>query len=214
MATVDASADLVAPDVACPALETYDAVAQKCVTAPILDIIACPLYAPNCTLQFVRVAPGDHTKQSVSLRNTGAAPLHVQSVALSGGGPFTVAPVLPATLASQEILGIDVTFQPTQDGFYTGTLTVQSDAVVTTPDSVPLRAATIAKTSCSNSDACLVGESCQNGSCVTCPMVTPPQCNGGTIVLSGAPGTCQQPMCQCTPPKVYNAGLGGCIAPI
>jgi len=197
---------------ACPGSDRFDPSTQQCEQAPFLDIIACPLYAPACTLQYNRIAPGKQTTESVALRNTGVAPLHVQSAVISGGGPFTLAQILPVTIAAQDILELKITFAPTKDGFFTGTLTVQSDAIVTTPMLVPIRAATVSS-GCTETDGCLIGEICAPPQCSPCPTITPPACMNGRVVLSGAVGTCQQPTCQCDAPLVFNAAMGGCVSP-
>lgn len=199
---------LASGDLACPAMEVLDPSTGTCVQGPFLDIIQCPLYAPDCTLQFMRVAAGGHTKQSVSLRNTGVAPLHVQAISLTGGGPFTFSQTFPLTIAAQDIVGIDVVFAPTSDGFFTGTFNVTSDAIHSFPSSsVPMRAGTLGA-GCTSGDTCLVGELCQSSMCATCPTITPPNCQGGKIVLSQQPNQCPQPTCVCTAPATYKQGTG------
>src|SRR5437588_723706 len=79
---------------------------------------------------------------TVTLTNTGAAPLTINSFAASGDFAATstgasACPTSPATLAAGANCTIDVTFTPTASGARTGTLSL-ADNAGGSPQMVPL----------------------------------------------------------------------------
>lgn len=64
--------------------------------------------------------------QTVTLANTGAAPLDIAGIAINGD--FSQSHACPATLFSGQSCAIDIAFTPTVTGTRTGTLTVSTNA--------------------------------------------------------------------------------------
>jgi hypothetical protein len=87
---------------------------------------------PNLTLSttsidFGQSAIGTKVSRTLTLTSTGNAPLHVNTIAVSGA-MFSVGTVsLPATLQPNQQLSVTVTFDPTTAATDAGTLTVTSD---------------------------------------------------------------------------------------
>ncbi len=88
------------------------------------------------SLSFGPIAVGSPASLSLTLSNTGTAPITGVALALTGDYAVTV-PCAVSTLAPGGSCGVTVTFTPTKTGADNGTLTVTSwDA--TSPDAVPL----------------------------------------------------------------------------
>lgn len=80
--------------------------------------------------------------QSVTLRNTGSAPLTISSISMTGTNAAHFAqtntcPVAPATLASQGTCAVTVTYRPTVAGTSQANISIVSDAP-SSPNSVAL----------------------------------------------------------------------------
>ena len=88
--------------------------------------------APNLTLSttsidFGQSVIGTKVSRTLTLTSTGNAPLHINTITVSGA-VFSVGAVsLPATLQPGQQLPVTVTFDPTTAGTDSGTLTITSD---------------------------------------------------------------------------------------
>lgn len=78
-------------------------------------------------LDFGGVNPGLVSDLTLTVRNTGGAPLNVSSIATTNPRYSVVNPSIPFTVASGASQAVTVRFSPLAPGFQTGTLTVTSN---------------------------------------------------------------------------------------
>lgn len=99
------------------------------LTVPLSGSAAYPLLsiAPDPHLFDWLEGPGQ-ADGAVSLENTGAAPLTIDAVLVSGAGFSAEAVALPVTLAPSEALTVPVSFEGTEEGLFEGALWASSDA--------------------------------------------------------------------------------------
>ena len=103
-----------------------------CVSTLLLLEAIASASAPNVTLSVASVAFPEQvvktisTPVSVTLTNTGDAPLQINSIASAGS--FQQSNNCPASLAAGAFCSINITFQPTVLGTATGTVSVVDDA--------------------------------------------------------------------------------------
>jgi len=97
-----------------------DQVAVHC-TGIDTKLIAIP-----SPLSFGQVRTDRKATQTITITNIGALGITINSASIAGGGPFTdvVGGTLPRTLGQNDKLTIDVTFAPTTDAHFKGTLTL------------------------------------------------------------------------------------------
>ncbi len=97
------------------------------------------LHANPPALFFGELAVGNTSPtQTITLENTGTAPLTLNSLAASGDFAHTHnCPLSPATLEAGQTCTVEVTFSPTAAGVRTGALTIQHDAP-NAPTTIPL----------------------------------------------------------------------------
>jgi hypothetical protein len=90
-------------------------------------------------LAFGVVEMGTIQRQTVAIRNVVTTDLTVSNLTVTGG-EFTLgqAPNLPAVIAPNDVVSVEVVYQPTAQGAVTGTLDIQSDAVNLTTATVDL----------------------------------------------------------------------------
>jgi hypothetical protein len=93
------------------------------------------------TLDFGEVVVGNDRSQTLTLRNSGTADLHLSNVVLSNRAAFSLSglPTLPTTVGPGREVTIEVTFEPPTDDPLTGTLRLHSDATNTPEVIVTLR---------------------------------------------------------------------------
>jgi hypothetical protein len=110
------------------------------IPVPLLEITPA-------TLDFGEVVVGEEPTQTLTVRNSGTADLHLSAVALDNMAAFSLSglPVLPTTVSPGGTVTIDVTFKPPTDDTLTGTLLLHSN-VVNTPSPVTLRGTGIPET--------------------------------------------------------------------
>lgn len=101
-----------------------------------------PAMSVNATsIGFGSVALNSPQEQSVRISSTGTAALTVSSAAVSGTGFSLAGGGLPATLAPGQSMTLQVQFDPTKAGSYTGQLSIASNASTAT---IPLAGAAAA----------------------------------------------------------------------
>jgi len=76
--------------------------------------------------------------QPVTLTSTGASPLTITAMTLSGAGFQLASRTLPFTLASQQSITLNLVFDPTASGTVQGELTISSNATNAPNDSIAL----------------------------------------------------------------------------
>ena len=88
-----------------------------------------PALSLNATsVSFGAVVVNNATTQTVTLTSSGAAPVTVNSLAVTGSG-FSASPVsLPATLNPGQTMNVTLTFDPSAVGAATGQLTINSNS--------------------------------------------------------------------------------------
>jgi trimeric autotransporter adhesin len=107
------------------------------IAAPLIGIgIQSHLQITPSNLNFGSIALGASANQTLTLTNTGTAPLTALTLAITGDYAITV-PCTATTLAPGASCAVTVTFSPTTLGARPGTLTVTSSDA-TSPDLVPL----------------------------------------------------------------------------
>lgn len=129
----------------CDCVHNYANPAAQRITSNILNRFSAPLTAPEVALSpaslvFSSQETGtSSTAQPVTLKNTGTAPLSINSIAISGtnGGDFSQTSDCPSSLASDSSCTIDVTFAPSAGGLRAASLVVTDDAS-DSPESVSL----------------------------------------------------------------------------
>lgn len=86
------------------------------------------LAANPSSVVFGNVTLGSNATQSVSLTNSGNAPLTVSSVSATGGGFSWNGMSLPVTLAAGQGTNFNAVFTPTASGSASGTISIASNA--------------------------------------------------------------------------------------
>ena len=110
-----------------PQGSAYDIGAYE-FTGQVSQGLLGPLQASPSALSFGSVTDGSNSTLSVTLTNSGTAPVTILQSAVSGTG-FSSPGVAPSTtIAAGGTLAVQVTFAPTSATSYSGTLTVTSDA--------------------------------------------------------------------------------------
>lgn len=204
--------DAGAPDAGppCPEGQAHDP-AGTCVQAPILDVIACPAYQGlACVLRIGPVDVGSSASASITLRNTGVAPLVVRSATLDGGSAlgFQVTAVTTTAIGPQAYGTVTVRFSPLNAGAVTDSLRIESNAQGPARR-VPVEGFTTERP-CGPHTDCLTGEQCVQGLCSSCPMPTPPKCTNGQRTTTPFGNGCASFGCQCPSGQFYV--LGTCFA--
>lgn len=103
-----------------------------------LNPVASVLSANAAAVNFGIVALNTTATQTVMLASTGAAPVTISSVSVTGAG-FTLEPTsLPATLAPGQSLTLDIDYAPASAATATGQLVIGSNASQGTTILIPL----------------------------------------------------------------------------
>lgn len=125
---------------------TDDRNGQLDIYARALTVARGRISVPATTYSFGDVKQDSAASTLVTVSNTGAAPLVITGVALSGlGFSSTPATPLPATVAAGGTLDIPVTFTAGALGAVTGVLTVSSDDPAAPTTAVALSATSVTK---------------------------------------------------------------------
>jgi len=155
--------------------------------------------------------------QSVTLTNTGSAPLTISNIAITGtnSGDFTktnTCPASPATLSAGANCSIAVTFQPTATGTLSASVTITDDAS-NSPQSVSLTGVgTDFSLSAATGSNCPSGGNCSTSATVTAPQtatynlqVGPVSGFNGTVTL-GCTDALAKSICTVSPTSVTVNG--------
>ena len=166
--------------------------------------------APSVTLNPTSLSFGNQNvgttsaAQTVTLTNTGAAPLTINSIALGGTNAADFAesancPLNPSTLASGGSCTISVTFSPSVTGSRSATISI-SDNAGGSPQNVTLSGTGVTPTI----GMTLVGSSTANGNFGAGVKITVPTVQAGDLLIAAA-GTNGSPASWTTPPG-WTAG--------
>jgi hypothetical protein len=98
------------------------------------DVVAPHLVCSPESLAFASVKPGDSVSMSVSIRNISGTIITLDSARVHGA-PFSLLVPVPATIAPYDSVKLHVSFQPAAFVLYRDTLTIFSNAGIST---VPL----------------------------------------------------------------------------
>ncbi len=210
----------------CPFGSVLDEETRECRDVPELDLASCPwMFMTECWIRLIAPAAGQTVTTGTDLgpgqagvlaiRNLGRAPMLLEEVSFEPGTSedFSIASELPAEVAPDEVLVIQIAYSPQSDGQDQGWLVIKTNAE---PGELrlPLIANT-ATTACTDADvkqACVTGQFCDEtlGSlCQDCNLPHNPVCRGGAIFTYEPEGSnrCKDFRCECPEGSVY---LGGC----
>lgn len=91
--------------------------------SPIAQLSASP-----ASLSFGSITTGTSGMQTVTLANTGNSSVSISQINMSAAGFSATGFALPLTLAAGQSTSFSVTFTPTTSGFFSGSVTVSSNA--------------------------------------------------------------------------------------
>ena len=169
--------------------------------------------APSVTLSPTSVGFGNQNvgttsaAQTVTLTNTGTAPLTITSIALGGTNAADFAesatcPLSPDTLASGGTCTITVTFSPSVAGSRSAAISI-SDNAADSPQSIALSGTGVTPTT----GVTLIGSSTANGNFGAGVKIKAPTVQAGDLLIAAA-GTNGSPA-SWTTPTGWTAGAGG-----
>ncbi len=107
------------------AVNSADVLLRATIDAAPVVIAPGGVLSGGGSLDFGRILRRTSATRQLIVSNSGSGPLTISSIVVSGD-PFTIPnpPSLPKILTAGGAVSVDVVFQPTQSGDYTGSLTI------------------------------------------------------------------------------------------